>query len=425
MSNPWQPLDESWRAPGSYPDRQDTIPEPYLTPPQVRSDTAAEPYPTVLPPVISQQVSSRSRAPRRQGMSKALAALVAVLALLSGFILGAAFGPSLFDSATAQDPDGAPTAPAPTVVAASPIRDVAAAALPSTVFIQAGSSSGTATGTGLIFREDGYIITNNHVIAEAVDGGAVTVTFSDGTTISAEIVGRTQDYDLAVLRVEREDLVPLPLADSDTVVVGDGVVAVGAPLGLNGTVTSGIVSALNRAVTAGSAGDISFINAIQTDAAINPGNSGGPLVNLAGQVIGINTAIAQPGGASSATGSIGLGFAIPSNQVARTAQQIIETGHATYPVIGVFLDRQHTGPGALVAADSPGQPAVNPGGPADQAGIRSGDLIIAIDGVPVMGSDEAIVTIRSNSPGDSVILTIERAGAQTDVELILGESEAN
>lgn len=135
--------------------------------------------------------------------------------------------------------------------------------------------------------------------------------------------------------------------------------------------------------------------------------------------------IAQPGGASSATGSIGLGFAIPSNQVARTAQQIIETGHATYPVIGVFLDRQHTGPGALVAADSPGQPAVNPGGPADQAGIRSGDLIIAIDGVPVMGSDEAIVTIRSNSPGDSVILTIERAGAQTDVELILGESEAN
>ncbi len=358
-------------------------------------------------------------------MSKVLASLVAVLALLAGFILGAAFGPSLFDSQAAEAPGGDPTAPAPTVVAASPIRDVAASALPSTVFIQASSQSGASTGTGLIFRADGYIVTNNHVIAEAADGGQVSVAFSDGTIMSAEIVGRTQDYDLAVLRVERDDLVPLPLADSDTVVVGDGVVAVGAPLGLNGTVTSGIVSALNRAVTAGSAGDISFINAIQTDAAINPGNSGGPLVNLAGQVIGINTAIAQPGGASSATGSIGLGFAIPSNQVARTAQQIIETGHATYPVIGVFLDRQHTGPGALVAADSPGQPAVNPGGPADQAGIRSGDLIIAIDGVPVMGSDEAIVTIRSNSPGDSVILTIERAGAQTDVELILGESEAN
>lgn len=355
---------------------------------------------------------------RRRGVPAVLVVLLTLIGLLGGFVLGAAFGPALFA------PGGGGSAATPGHSSASPIADVAATALPSTVFIQVSSDLGASTGTGLVFREDGYIVTNHHVIADAVDGGGVAVAFSDGQMLEAEIVGSTRDYDLAVLHVERHDLVPLPLANSDDVLVGDSVVAVGAPLGLDGTVTAGIVSALNRAVTAGFPGDISFINAIQTDAAINPGNSGGPLLNLNGEVIGINTAIAQPGGAASATGSIGLGFAIPSNQVARTSDQIIEVGYATYPVIGVYLDTSHRGPGALVADDNPDQPAVNPGGPADEAGIRSGDIILAIDGAPVTGSDEAIVVIRSNSPGDSITLTIERAGARTDVELILGESEA-
>ncbi|SNU00331.1 putative serine protease PepD [Ruaniaceae bacterium KH17] len=401
--------------------RNDTVP---LTP-GVTNPTQPIAVGPNVPPAIPPAAPKR---PRRQGMGKPVVALIALLALLSGFLLGSAFGPSIFapgvTSSVAPDGGTGPATP-PTVVEASPISDVAEAVLPSTVFIQARSGSSSATGTGMVLRADGYIVTNNHVIAGAVDNGTVIVAFSDGQSLEADVVGRTQDYDLAVLKVERDDLVPLPLADSDYVKVGETVVAVGAPLGLNGTVTSGIVSALNRAVTAGNGEDLSFINAIQTDAAINPGNSGGPLVNLAGEVIGINSAIAQPPGATSATGSIGLGFAIPSNQVARTSQQIIETGHATYPVIGVYLDRTHTGRGALVAADQPTQPAVNPGGPADQAGIRSGDLILAIDGTPVIGADEAIVTIRSNAPGDTVTLTIERGGAQRDVQLTLGESEAN
>lgn len=403
VSTPWQPPSSNWGAPLEASGASQTPPVPDYSP---------------QPNAPSPQPAPRARKMRRRGVPAVLVVLLTLIGLLGGFVLGAAFGPALFA------PGGGGSAATPGHSSASPIADVAATALPSTVFIQVSSDLGASTGTGLVFREDGYIVTNHHVIADAVDGGGVAVAFSDGQMLEAEIVGSTRDYDLAVLHVERHDLVPLPLANSDDVLVGDSVVAVGAPLGLDGTVTAGIVSALNRAVTAGFPGDISFINAIQTDAAINPGNSGGPLLNLNGEVIGINTAIAQPGGAASATGSIGLGFAIPSNQVARTSDQIIEVGYATYPVIGVYLDTSHRGPGALVADDNPDQPAVNPGGPADEAGIRSGDIILAIDGAPVTGSDEAIVVIRSNSPGDSITLTIERAGARTDVELILGESEA-
>ncbi|MDX5399848.1 MAG: trypsin-like peptidase domain-containing protein, partial [Actinomycetes bacterium] len=263
----------------------------------------------------------------------------------------------------------------------------------------------------------------NHVIAS---GGTIQVTFSDGTVEGAEVVGTTSDYDLAVLKVERTGLDPLPLADSDLVMVGDPVVAVGAPLGLEGTVTSGIVSALNRAVTVGSVTETSFINAIQTDAAINPGNSGGPLVNAAGEVIGINTAIAQASGTGAATGSIGLGFAIPSTQVRRTTDQLIETGRATYPIIGILLDGRHAGEGDMVAtAPSDGNEPVTPGGPGDTAGIRPGDVILSIDGRPMTSPDEVIVYVRSRAPGDTLTLTIRRGGREEDVDVVLGEQEAN
>jgi len=304
------------------------------------------------------------------------------------------------------------------------VADIAAAVLPSVVSIEATGTGGISTGSGFVLRQDGYLLTNNHVVTGA-DGSSSTlvVTFADGREADADIVGRTPDYDLAVLKVAVEGLVPLALADSDAVRVGDPVVAVGAPLGLRGTVTTGIVSALNRPVSAGDDADTAFINAIQTDAAINPGNSGGPLVNVAGEVIGINSAIAQPPGQAIAGGSIGLGFAIGSNQARRTATQLIETGHATYPVIGVLLDRVYSGEGVRVARDAEGgQEPVVAGGPADDAGIRPGDVIVAIDGRPVTDPDELIVAIRAHEPGDVVELRVRSGLRESTVSVELDES---
>ncbi len=305
------------------------------------------------------------------------------------------------------------------------VAGVAAKVLPSTVSIEVSSASAEGSGSGFVLREDGMILTNNHVVAEAADGGQIVVVFSDGSQAEATVVGRTGDYDLAVLKVERSGLTPLPFGDSDDVVVGDPVIAVGAPLGLESTVTTGIVSALNRPVSAGPADENSFINAIQTDAAINPGNSGGPLVNMAGEVIGINSAIAR-NPTSDAAGNIGLGFAIPSKQAARTAEQLIDTGRATYPIIGVLLDRSYTGEGVKVTADADGQDAVTPDGPADVAGIRPGDVITGFNGRPVTEPDELIVGIRAQQPGDTVTLTV-RSGQddEREVEIILDEAESN
>jgi putative serine protease PepD len=327
---------------------------------------------------------------------------------------------------------GLPVAPAGSRTierAPDSVAGIAAGVLPSVVSIQVDGPEGSATGSGFVLRGDGYLVTNNHVIAQTSDAAAttITVTFGDGSELEASVVGKTSDYDLAVLKVDVDGLTPLVLGDSDQVVVGDAVVAVGAPLGLAGTVTTGIVSALNRPVSAGEATDSSdqaFINAIQTDAAINPGNSGGPLVNAAGEVIGINSAIAQPPGSTSLVGgSIGLGFAIPSNQVRRTSTQLIETGHATYPIIGVLLDERYTGEGVQVSssAQQDRQP-VTADGPAERAGIHPGDVILAIDGRPVTDPDELIVAIRARTPGDTIVLHVRSGSNERDVRVKLDES---
>ena len=297
------------------------------------------------------------------------------------------------------------------------IAGIAQAVLPVVVSIDVSSSQNAGTGSGFVIRStdlESFILTNNHVVTGAGDNAKITVTFQDQSQVSAEIVGTDASYDLAVLRVERGNLPVAALGNSDDVVVGDATIAIGSPLGLTGTVTSGIVSALNRPVTAGDANDISFISAIQTDAAINPGNSGGPLVNSRGEVIGINSAIATTGSSvSGQSGSIGLGFSIPINQARRVATDLIATGKSSYPIIGVQLDTDYAGQGAKVEA-------ITPDSPASVTALKAGDVIIQIDGVKVTGATELVVRIRSKSPGDLVkILLLDG----TEIELTLGSDQ--
>jgi putative serine protease PepD len=288
--------------------------------------------------------------------------------------------------------------------------------LPSVVSIT--TSTGT-TGSGFIIDSSGFILTNNHVVEEAVLAKAkITVTLNNGQEFESKIIGRDSSYDLAVLKILATGLPALEFGDSDKVAVGDAVIAIGSPLGLSGTVTLGIISAKDRAVTAGgTAGENSFINALQTDAAINPGNSGGPLIDTTGAVIGVNSAIATLSGASnSQTGSIGLGFAIPINQARKTAAQLIKSGKATYPVMGVSIDMNFAGPGAKVTTTST---AILPGGPAEKAGLKPGDVIIEFAGKTINTADELIVAIRAKSIGDRVEIKFKRGSSTRSTTIVL------
>jgi putative serine protease PepD len=287
---------------------------------------------------------------------------------------------------------------------------------PSVVSIKAEGSSGSGTGSGFIFREDGYIVTNNHVAAPAVNSGKLTVYLEDKTSFVAKLVGRNASYDLAVLKIDATGLKPVNIGDSSAINVGDLTVAFGSPLGLTGTVTSGIVSAINRPVTAGGADDQSFISAIQTDAAINPGNSGGPLVNGQGQVIGVNSAIATLGNGTQ-SGSIGLGFAIPINQTQRIVTEIINSGKSSTPIAGISIDSNYEGVGAKIAE-------VVSDGPASATDLKVGDIVTKINGEAVEDSTELIVAIRRNNPGDTVVLTVKNtAGTEREVSVVLGSRE--
>jgi putative serine protease PepD len=306
---------------------------------------------------------------------------------------------------------------------AGSVAEIAQRVLPSVVSIDAQSADGGATGSGFVIDASGYILTNNHVIAASVtSGGEITVLLNSGSSYPAKVVGRDSAYDLAVLKITGATLKALQFGDSDKVAVGDSVIAIGSPLGLSGTVTLGIISAKDRAVTAGeSRADNSFINALQTDAAINPGNSGGPLVDATGSVIGVNSAIASLGGsAGSQPGSIGLGFAIPINQARKTADQLIKDGKATYPVIGVSVDMNHSGDGALIAKDAK---AITPGGPAARAGLKSGDIITHFDGRAITSAEELIVAVRAHSVGDTVVVTFKRGTTSATTTLTLTASK--
>ncbi|CAL9477030.1 hypothetical protein SUDANB58_02974 [Streptomyces sp. enrichment culture] len=310
------------------------------------------------------------------------------------------------------------------------VAAVAAQALPSTVTIEAEGVGGEGgTGTGFVFDKQGHIVTNNHVVAEAVDGGRLTATFPDGKKYDADVVGHAQGYDVAVIKLENapSDLKPLPLGDSDKVAVGDSTIAIGAPFGLSNTVTTGIISAKNRPVASsdGSAGSkASYMSALQTDASINPGNSGGPLLDARGNVIGINSAIQSASnglGGTGQAGSIGLGFAIPVNQAKYVAQQLIKTGKPVYAKIGASVSLEGTADGAQITEQGVGgSEPVERGGPADKAGLRPGDVITKLDDRVIDSGPTLIGEIWTHQPGDRVTVTYERGGRQHTVELTLG-----
>ncbi|MCF3965001.1 S1C family serine protease, partial [Streptomyces fuscigenes] len=324
--------------------------------------------------------------------------------------------------------------------AAGSVAAVAANSLPSVVTIDATSGNGSGdTGTGFVFDKQGHILTNNHVVADAASGGKLSATFSNGKKYKAEVVGRAEGYDVAVIKLTNapSGLKPLPLGNSDKAQVGDSTIAIGAPFGLSNTVTTGIISAEHRPVVSGdeSGNSTSYMSALQTDASINPGNSGGPLLDARGAVIGINSAI-QPGGgggggglggSSSQPGSVGLGFAIPINQASTVAQQLIKTGEPVYPIIGatVTMDDSQQGDqggnGAVIAAQGvDGSQAVTPNGPAAKAGLRSGDVITKFGSTPIDSGPTLISEIWTHKPNDKVSLTYQRDGSNHTVEVTLG-----
>jgi putative serine protease PepD len=410
----YQPPPPPAYQPPAYPAYQPPPPAQSIQPPAypvqygVPQPTEPSGYPLPGPTTEVSTSTDRSRLP---GWTWPL---ICVLSLLLG-IGGGAIGASLVND---DDNTGSagntvlniPVRKAPLSPGNQSIPAVAAKLLPSTVQIVAeykGRAQG-ATGSGFVFDAKGHVITNNHVVADAAaDHGPIDVIDQNGKHHKATVVGRSPVYDLAVLEVVgASKLQPVAFGSATQMQVGETVVAIGSPLALSATVTSGIISAKNRPVTTGDGDDASFINALQTDAAINPGNSGGPLANLQGQVVGVNSAIASIGSSgSSEAANIGVGFAIPIEQVLITAAQILRTGKAQYPVIGVQVRGTSNNEGAEVREISAGTPAA-------KSDLRVGDIITEVDGTPVSDQTDVVVAIRSHQAGDTVTLTVKR-GSKT------------
>lgn len=389
------PPDDPWRDPAT----------------QVRLGAAAvsSPPPPILPP--GTKLGVREVLFGRAVSTRALVVL-GILALVIGLIGG------LFGRLTAKV-TGALTSQKVTLTQSTgddiprgQVSKVADAVLPSVVSIQVTLGDTGGTGSGVVFAGDGYIVTNNHVISLAASDpkkSTLEVTFSDGTKVPARIVGRDTKTDLAVLKTDVGNLTVAQLGRSEDVRVGQDVIAVGSPLGLNKTVTSGIVSALDRPVALSGEGTDTdaVIDAVQTDAAINPGNSGGPLIDFEGRVIGINSAIRSESG-----GSVGLGFAIPIDDVTKVAQALIRDGEMHHPDFGINVRSviNDTSAGAEVAD-------VRSGGPAQAAGIVEGDVITKIGDRTVGDADELVVAVQSSTIGEPISVRLVRSGRQVDLSV--------
>lgn len=403
--------------------------DPWAPPP------AAGPHPVPLsgptgPPAVSGENAGARRGAAVSGWptSRAvLTALIAVFAAVLGGGVGAVIGIHVGRPAPTVTvyPQGATTAAvqASAEKSQSVIEAVAAAMAPAVVSIDEQGPQISGTGSGVIIRSDGYILTNNHVVSGAANGGTLTVTFADGRTSVAHIVGRDPSSDLAVIRVPVVGLPVARLGSSASLQVGETVLAFGSPLGLQGTVTSGIVSALHRPVHLSDPTESdtnAVIDAVQTDAPINPGNSGGPLVNTEGQVIGIDSAIATLGsgaggipGEATQSGNIGVGFAIPIDSALQVTNEIIATGHAVHAELGVAATDAPGESGALIRS-------VLPGSPAAASGLRAGDVVTRFGTFTIIDADTLVVAVRHYQPGQTVSLSYRRNGTSHSVTATLG-----
>jgi putative serine protease PepD len=436
----------------------------YDTPPRARY--AGQPAGQSFGPAAAQPTqptvalaSGEAASPRKKSGAGRIVGLIVAAALVGG---AAGLGGTYAGLSMWGGSDGAPVAGPQTITVNDPenvnaTTAIAAKVVPSVVTISASSGNGGGTGSGVILSEDGYVLTNTHVVT--LDGQAadarITATTSDGRVYDAEVVGTDPIYDLAVIKLQdASGLTPIEVADSDDLNVGDETVAVGAPLGLSNTVTTGIVSALNRSISVASAavpdeaqgddetqqpgeespfffdfgegqqaagtGETISIAVIQTDAAINPGNSGGALVDSEGRLIGINVAIASAGGSSSGqSGNIGVGFAIPSSIAQRVADEIIEDGSATHGLLGATVQPASSVEGTDIAGAYIG--SVVPDGAAAQAGLQEGDIVTEFDGKPITNSVDLTAQVRALAAGSEATLTYVRDGESHTADVTLGE----
>jgi putative serine protease PepD len=370
------------------------------------------PMPTAPPPAPAPH--------RRTATVLTAAALLVATAGASG--AGGAAIALHFDHRSAAVTSSPVVSASTTAPPTSQLAKVAAAVQPSVVSIAVSAAGQSGEGSGVILRSDGTILTNNHVVDAAATGGTITVRLSDGRSASATIVGRSPADDLAVIRTRGlSGLTPATLGSSDSLHVGDTVLALGSPLGLQGSVTSGIVSALDRAITLGSSQDQAaggaptVVQALQTDAAINPGNSGGPLVDAQGRVVGITTAIATLGARSGQSGSIGLGFAIPMDSAKRIADSLAAGKQPTHAALGVEISDAPAG-GAAISR-------VTAGSAAARAGLATGDVVTTLDGAQITDSASLRAAVRSHAPGDAVVLTYTRGGDTRQATVTLGTAD--
>ncbi len=370
---------------------------------------------TPAPPAPASPAAGVAAEPPRRGLG--LIFLVSVLTALLAGSLGGTLGYVFAQHGGGHPALGGGGGNASTGTAAQRPPDSLAGAvkkvLPSVVTVKVGTSSGGSLGSGFIVSSDGYVITNDHVV-EGIKGSA-QIMFSDSTTSTAKLVGTEPESDVAVLKLDKGGVTPVQFGDSDQVAVGDPVLAFGSPLALTNTVTEGIVSALDRTIEAAEpGGPTRYYASIQTDAAVNHGNSGGPLVDSAGRVIGINSVIKSLGSDSESAGNIGLAFAIPINQAKRIAQDIIDTGRARRTVIGAQLSNSYQNPNGGVEITT-----VTGGGPAGNAGLKPGDVVLRLQDVPLDQPGDLIALVRKYPPGAAVKVDYQRDGAVRTTQVTL------